>query len=1127
MPKIFLTGSGLSRGYVTGSGNLRNPVRTLLRDADSNKNTYPRVKRIGYYEDSYTLSAFKDDNIIIFGKKIFDDFNLEKNNIEQYEKTPDPTRWIVSNPDIKIRKEDVTNITKTIPSEPHPGALVLAGTTRWIQTVDRVSNPTLKFKVVAPPYEFTDNRAIQLKTTDNTNTLNLQVSTDGSTWEDIAIEEKNISNPAVRIREGGLDPTSPLFRLSNWSYLDENIDRFKRPSYTIKMDASQLKSSIDPTSPIFIRLIQPVVSTPSQSNWAIYNISIISRSQTLIGQTGFELVNSSHLTSSTSSPNYLGNIFRQNSISLPSISDSLIDINEKNPSAIPFNDNLHITNDSKEFYKYGIKESEYPGYSSNLSAKTIIEVDLSTSTPINLGKIDNTQPGGSAARHAITGSGGLDANLMVYWNSTLRRWEKIGWPLGVNDNGANTTSDDIINILTSSAVGFSSVGVIGSGSGNFSSPDDTVTLLPNDLLNAYNRPTDTFGFPFSGRYYATGSQYILAKDLGITKPFLIEKCVIDFNMSGKVNKNTGGVFDGMYFQNNYYNESSATVAVRHSTPTFFILNQKKNSYSNIKIDVYTGSNEQSIISYSESIPAYYQLVSSSNQLTYVDETRELVTYGQHTFVVSSSYPGNNFTPNIKFDDFLRTPIIRDGLTVLNTNTNLQVLDYYFTGSFRTEFKCRNTSKITPFSPYYVVDVPGTAIGAPSSPYGGVYSAYSNIRMGKQLPGRSSGLISDESRALFNGFSAFNPTNKTVSVQYNDVPAAAIGTTFFTNPVVVPKEKGVDLTSPYIVFPEDKLIFGWQTPLNYRRINADDDNSYLTLFGKSKLKLYGSEIREGKEFHEGLSQNLTTNVIHESIGDNPVVDQFQVAARNELTGSVFDDCPFKVDFYNVAILGKLLTVFESDPSLVDLRIQNAWTSTPVNPVNRVDNVPVFSLVNLDTLSVNPTLKTFFLQLNGNLNLSDLSRVFVDSRYKNSNNYFFGSPTNRAEYGSSQNFIGNPDGSNVTKLGGSPKYYFSGKHYGYFSDMIRPGYDGSFVDDPTTSADNIVTEPPIRIQFVKSEYNEASSTRNFIRIRPDEIDGTSELQYQSSNLSLFATSSIGYVEDFVEKNRTYGNFEVVIS
>ena len=48
------------------------------------------------------------------------------------------------------------------------------------------------------------------------------------------------------------------------------------------------------------------------------------------------------------------------------------------------------------------------------------------------------------------------------------------------------------------------------------------------------------------------------------------------------------------------------------------------------------------------------------------------------------------------------------------------------------------------------------------------------------------------------------------------------------------------------------------------------------------------LKDQKEFHDTLNQNLSTEAIHESIHyDNPVLDQYQVATRYEYTGSYID------------------------------------------------------------------------------------------------------------------------------------------------------------------------------------------------------------------------------------------------
>jgi hypothetical protein len=90
-------------------------------------------------------------------------------------------------------------------------------------------------------------------------------------------------------------------------------------------------------------------------------------------------------------------------------------------------------------------------------------------------------------------------------------------------------------------------------------------------------------------------------------------------------------------------------------------------------------------------------------------------------------------------------------------------------------------------------------------------------------------------------------------------------------------------NPYILFPTDNLIFGWQLPLCLKQHTSGFDGfastnpTYPYLWGPGakltfktspqKIILYGSYIKEGKEHHDTLNQLLTNDNIHEIIGDD--------------------------------------------------------------------------------------------------------------------------------------------------------------------------------------------------------------------------------------------------------------------
>ena len=76
MPKVFLTGSGLTRGYITGSGFVSLPPRYLIRQRDSATGSYPTILRSGDRDrkGKYNIS-FNDKFTQIFGKKFVDEFD--------------------------------------------------------------------------------------------------------------------------------------------------------------------------------------------------------------------------------------------------------------------------------------------------------------------------------------------------------------------------------------------------------------------------------------------------------------------------------------------------------------------------------------------------------------------------------------------------------------------------------------------------------------------------------------------------------------------------------------------------------------------------------------------------------------------------------------------------------------------------------------------------------------------------------------------------------------------------------------------------------------------------------------------------------------------------------------------
>ena len=104
-------------------------------------------------------------------------------------------------------------------------------------------------------------------------------------------------------------------------------------------------------------------------------------------------------------------------------------------------------------------------------------------------------------------------------------------------------------------------------------------------------------------------------------------------------------------------------------------------------------------------------------------------------------------------------------------------------------------------------------------------------------------------------------------------------------------KFVTVNNPYILRPEDNLVFGWQLPLPY---SVASSTSLAIAPYSGKLTLYGSLIREAREFHQGTNQLLTSDSIHEDVRDNTTLtntsdclDQFLSEYTSQYSGSYID------------------------------------------------------------------------------------------------------------------------------------------------------------------------------------------------------------------------------------------------
>lgn len=105
-------------------------------------------------------------------------------------------------------------------------------------------------------------------------------------------------------------------------------------------------------------------------------------------------------------------------------------------------------------------------------------------------------------------------------------------------------------------------------------------------------------------------------------------------------------------------------------------------------------------------------------------------------------------------------------------------------------------------------------------------------------------------------------------------------------------------SPYLVMPGDKLILAISKtrPVAYASGSSGSppffsgslSHDVCLIPGNINITLYGSQVQAGVEYHDTLNQELGSNVVHEIIGAESIIDQFEVAYQNEYSGSYSDN-----------------------------------------------------------------------------------------------------------------------------------------------------------------------------------------------------------------------------------------------
>jgi hypothetical protein len=354
---------------------------------------------------------------------------------------------------------------------------------------------------------------------------------------------------------------------------------------------------------------------------------------------------------------------------------------------------------------------------------------------------------------------------------------------------------------------------------------------------------------------------------------------------------------------------------------------------------------------------------------------------------------------------------------------------------------------------------------------------------------------------------------------------------------------------------------------------------MTLFGESTLTMFGSQVKDNKEFHDTLNQPLTSEAVHEAIHyDNPVIDQYIIATRGEYSGSYLDNfATGSVGSGVRSLVGSAENVlsgsFQRFVKCNNIKDRYYDTMLP-NLLEYCNNLHNGNFAGYSVqggqfqYSVTTDISTRTYDFHRSFTYNNtLNRESNDSLFMNSVSTFATStPMSMAQGGAGSFKNPLPEAVDFgTDAGGIPfvkkntdaKYSiwgFGGGPQGFFANMremmtfpfqerprgwkygiwnafkettsviYRPDrFTGQYADIIQQQYDtrffdektNTLSDPPVKIKFVLPDDEKEAY------LVLDENEATVNT-FESSNISIYATSSLPYFDDGTSpRNRSYSN------
>ena len=514
----------------------------------------------------------------------------------------------------------------------------------------------------------------------------------------------------------------------------------------------------------------------------------------------------------------------------------------------------------RAWYMSGTRTDVIPGFEANILDKTQVQIDIGTSQkcPVYF-STGSSEPGMS--KH--TG--------VAYFNWGNKKWEAHG-DMSTTSNFDKFDSDSGIRHTGTDGIS-GGMSVFATSDGNLSDwrdrPSDAAALWP-----FIGTPQSSFGFPFAPKWDASGSNttdtQLLDMSNYISHPFLIEKIQIDFSAS------FGPMFLSAYTQGPV-------------TTGFFLMVQHQNTSGSsflpdVTVQATTNDATSSLMpSPDGNVTGRATIVHPTGQL------KDVIGW-------SAIRHKRNYTTTTLSGELERVCNSNKDLVIEHPRYDGSWTDAsYFsgpvTGSYSVGFtpRIRGTDAGTGICTFFEYDRadPGS-VGTME------FELTTNAFGNRNGLGRA-GVLSC-GRNFVKGMVGSTPTGKTTSDLSVNVGGAGIS-------VVT----GAIAESPYLIFPGDKLILGYEHPSNLYQntmqgIKNVDGGTQIRgeravalsrtefLEGEAKLTLYGSLLRENLPAEHTLNTPLTSDAIHEAIHDGEIFDQQQVeyfaSYRNSYLDKIF-------------------------------------------------------------------------------------------------------------------------------------------------------------------------------------------------------------------------------------------------